>query len=144
MILASDELKAVTVILRASQAIQEVIRKDAANYGLNPTEFSCLELLYHKGDQPIQMIGKKVLISSSSITYVIDKLEQKKYVRRQGCPEERRVIYAVLTEEGQALMDEIFPQHVKKITAIFADLHEDEVKQTIELLKRIGLTAEKN
>lgn len=73
----SDELKGVTVILRASQAIQEVIRKDVANYGLNPTEFSVLELLYHKGDQPIQMIGKKVLISSGSITYVVDKLEQK-------------------------------------------------------------------
>ncbi|MED3552609.1 MarR family winged helix-turn-helix transcriptional regulator [Cytobacillus praedii] len=138
---ASDELKAETVILRASQAIQEVIRKDVANYGLNPTEFACLELLYHKGDQPIQMIGKKVLISSSSITYVVDKLVQKKYVRRQGCPEDRRVIYAVLTSEGKALMDEIFPQHAIKIEEIFDGLNADEVKQTIELLKRVGCRA---
>lgn len=138
---ASDELKAETVILRASQAIQEVIRKDVANYGLNPTEFACLELLYHKGDQPIQMIGKKVLISSSSITYVIDKLEQKKYVRRQGCPEDRRVIYAVLTNEGKALMDEILPQHAIKIEEVFEDLNADEVNQTIELLKRVGCKA---
>ncbi|MFE8694907.1 MarR family winged helix-turn-helix transcriptional regulator [Cytobacillus sp. FJAT-53684] len=138
---ASDELKAVIVILRASQAVQEVIRKDAANYGLNPTELACLELLYHKGDQPIQMIGKKVLISSGSITYVIDKLEQKKYVRRQGCPEDRRVVYAVLTSEGKALMDDIFPQHVMQIRQVFEDLNADELNQTIALLKRVGYRA---
>ncbi len=46
--------------------------------GMNPTDFSVLELLFHRGRQPIQLIGKKVLITSSSITYVIDKLEKKK------------------------------------------------------------------
>ena len=139
----NEELKAVTVILRASQAIQEVIRKDAANHGLNSTEFSVLELLYHRGDQPIQMIGKKVLISSGSITYVVDKLEQKNYVRRKGCPEDRRVTYAALTSEGKALMDEIFPQHVLKIKEVFADLGPGEINETIALLKRIGHRAKK-
>lgn len=143
MELANQEMKAVVVILRASQSVQEVIRKDAANYGLNPTEFSVLELLYHKGDQPIQMIGKKILISSGSITYVIDKLERKNYVRRQGCPEDRRVIYAVLTDEGKALMDEAFPKHVTKMGQVFADLNGEEIIQTISLLKRIGMGAKK-
>lgn len=141
MELACDKLKAVTIILRASQSIQEVIRKDAANYGLNPTEFSVMELLYHKGELPIQLIGKKVLISSGSITYVVDKLEEKKYVRRQGCPEDRRVIYAVLTSEGKALMDDIFPRHVMKIGQVFDDLDSDELYQTIDLLKRVGYKA---
>lgn len=143
MELANQEMKAVVVILRASQSIQEVIRKDAANYGLNPTEFSVLELLYHKGEQPIQMIGKKILISSGSITYVIDKLEQKNYVRRQGCPEDRRVIYAVLTDEGRALMDAAFPKHVSKMGQVFADLNTEEINKTISLLKRIGMGAKK-
>jgi MarR family transcriptional regulator, 2-MHQ and catechol-resistance regulon repressor len=139
----NDQLKAVTVILRASQAIQEAIRKDAANYDLNPTEFSVLELLYHKGDQPIQTIGKKVLISSSSITYVVDKLEQKKYVRRQGCPQDRRVIYAVLTNEGKTLMDEVFPRHKCKMSEIFDDLSANEIDHTVDLIKRIGCRAER-
>ncbi|MBT2680472.1 MarR family transcriptional regulator [Bacillus sp. ISL-35] len=136
-----EELKAVTVIIRAAQAIHDVIRKDAAQHGLNPTEFSVMELLYHRGEQPTQMIGKKVLISSGSITYVIDKLVEKKYVRRRGCPEDRRVTYAVLTDEGKELMDNIFPQHEMEMSRIFADLDADEVNQTICLLKRIGYRA---
>ena len=122
MELASDELKVVTVILRASQAILEVIRKDVAKYGLNPTEFSVLELLYHKGDQPIQTIGKSVLISSSSTTYVVDKLEQKKYIVRKGCSEDRRVVYATLTTTGRKFMDEIFPQHQEVMSKLFESI----------------------
>ena len=138
MKVATDELKAVTVILRASQAIQEVIRKDVATHGLNPTEFSVLELLYHKGDQPTQMIGKKVLISSGSITYVVDKLVNKNYVIRIACPKDRRVTYAALTDSGIALMNRIFPKHKLIMEKIFDQLKADEIDETIDLLKRIG------
>ena len=137
MELATKKLNAVSVILRASQSIQDVIRKDAARYELNPTEFAVLELLYHQGDQPIQMIGKKVLISSS-ITYVVDKLEQKKFVVRKACPEDRRVTYASLTSLGKTLMDQIFPQHEKKMEQIFEQLTDEDINKTIELLKQIG------
>ena len=137
MELATKKLNAVPVILRASQSIQDVIRKDAAKYELNPTEFAVLELLYHQGDQPIQMIGKKVLISSS-ITYVVDKLEQKKFVVRKACPEDRRVTYASLTSLGKTLMDQIFPQLEKKLEQLFEQLTDEDINITIELLKQIG------
>ncbi len=137
----AKELKAVTVILRAAQSIQEVIRKDAASHGLNTTEFSVLELLYHNGEQPTQMIGKKVLISSGSITYVVDKLVNKEYVSRRACANDRRVTYAALTTSGTDLMDEIFPKHAELMTKAFDQLEADEIDETIELLKRIGYRA---
>ena len=137
----AKELKAVTVILRAAQSIQEVIRKDAASYGLNSTEFSVLELLYHNGDQPTQMIGKKVLISSGSITYVVDKLVNKEYVTRRACENDRRVTYAALTTSGTELMNEIFPKHAQLMNKVFDQLENNEIDETIELLKRIGYRA---
>jgi MarR family transcriptional regulator, 2-MHQ and catechol-resistance regulon repressor len=142
MKVATDELKAVTVILRTSQAIQEVIRKDVVKYGLNPTEFSVLELLYHKGDQPTQMIGKKILLSSGSITYVVDKLVNKNYVIRKACPKDRRVTYAALTNTGIELMNRIFPKHKLIMEKVFDQLESDEINETIELLKRIGYRAQ--
>lgn len=136
-----NELKAVAVILRASQAIQDVIRKDAALYGLNPTEFAVLELLHDKGDQTIQVIGKKILISSGSITYVVDKLEQKGYAVRRRCPKDRRVTYAATTQKGKVLMDEIFPKHKLKMGKVFDGLQPDEFHTAIDLIKRIGCRA---
>lgn len=138
---ANRNLKAVTVIIRAADAIREVIKSDAADNGMNPTEFSVLELLYHQGRQPIQSIGKKVLIASSSITYVIDKLETKKYARRSECSEDRRVTYAELTEEGRALMERIWPEHEEKVNRLFEELDREETETLICDLKKVGYQA---
>lgn len=133
------ELKALVVLMRASQTVQDIVKQDMGKYGVNPTEFAVLELLYHKGDQPIQHIGKKILLASSSITYVVDKLEKKGYVERRACPKDRRVTYAVITDKGTAFIEEAFPQHEKTIETIFEHLSKEELTTTIELLKKIGL-----
>lgn len=140
---ANKELKALTVILRASQAIQEVIQKDMAVYGLNPTEFAVLEILYHKGDLPIQTVGKKILIASSSITYVIDKLEKKQLVSRKNCSKDRRITYASLTAQGENLIKHIFPKHQEKIQKMFECLEDVDLDEIINLMKKIGFQAEK-
>ena len=132
-------LKALVVFLRSSQALQEKLKKDMEQYGVNPTEFAVLELLYHKGEQPIQHIGKKILLASSSITYVVDKLENKGFVERKACKTDRRVTYAHITEEGRTFMAKVFPEHEETIKEIFGDLSEEELKEMIELMKKVGL-----
>lgn len=134
-------LKLFVVLSRAFEAIQKEVAKDIRSYGLNPTEFAVLELLYNKGEQPIQKIGEKVLLASSSITYVVDKLEDKSYLVRQACAKDRRVTYAVITDEGKALMDEIFPEHKNSLKNIFAGLTPDEKVEVIALLKKLGYYA---
>ena len=141
MELPNLNLKALTVLVRATDSLHEVIKKDVAQSGLNPTEFSVLELLYHRGKQPIQQIGKKVLIASS-ITYVVDKLAAKNYVSRKACPEDRRVTFAELTDEGQLLMDSIFPKHEKAVNEVFQGIDKQEVEAMIKTIKKIGYQAQ--
>lgn len=139
----SLSLKLFVVLSRAIQSIQKQITKDIKNYGLNLTEFAVLELLYHKGDQPIQKIGQKVLLASSSITYVVDKLEEKGYLSRKACPKDRRVTYAEITQKGHDFMSEIFPKHEKALRNIFGGLNNEEKEKMIEQLKKLGFHAEK-
>lgn len=124
--------------MRASQSVQEIAKKDIEQYGVNPTEFAVLELLYHKGDQPIQQIGKKILLASSSLTYVVDKLETKGLVIRIACPKDRRVTYATITDKGKQFIQEVFPKHTKTIESIFENLSESELHSFITMLKKIG------
>lgn len=138
----NNSLKALTVLLRSSQHVQDSIKKSISNFGLNASEFGVLELLYHKGEQPIQNIGKKILLASSSLTYVIDKLESKGLVQRKPCETDRRVIFTSITEDGRTLMDEIFPLNEKDIVKIFSVLEEDELNQYVEMVKKVGMHAQ--
>jgi MarR family 2-MHQ and catechol resistance regulon transcriptional repressor len=133
-------LKLFVVFSRAHRAVTDRVTEDIKSHGLNPTEFAVLELLFHKGDQPIQQIGQKILLSSGSMTYVIDKLEEKRLLRRKPCPNDRRVTYATITTAGQTFMEEIFPKHREAIRSIFSALDIEEKQEMIELLKKLGFS----
>ncbi|KFM98969.1 MarR family transcriptional regulator [Bacillus clarus] len=134
----SQSLKVFIALSRVHRSVMDTTNKSIQSNGLNPTEFAVLELLYHKGGQPLQQIGERILIASGSITYVVDKLEKKGLVKRIPCPNDRRVIYAQLTEVGENFIASIFPSHEKVIHHSFEMLTKDEKTELLTLLKKIG------
>ena len=134
----NQSLKVFIVLSRAYRAISDYTNKYIQASGINPTEFAVLELLYHKGDQPLQHIGDKILLASGSITYVVDKLEKKEFLKRVACPNDRRVTYAQITELGKEFLEGIFPQHQERIERLMDDLTTEEKASVIEILKKIG------
>jgi MarR family 2-MHQ and catechol resistance regulon transcriptional repressor len=130
------------VLMQTSKAIQERIRDEMNKNKLSITEFSVLEVLYLKGKQTIHQIGGSILISSGSMTYVIDKLEQKGLLNRSPCPDDRRVIYVTLTNAGNNLMKNIMPQHQELINDMFGSLNNEEAQLMVNLLKKVSKRVE--
>ena len=126
-------------LMQTSKAIHEKIKAEMAQYKLTITEFSVLEVLYLKGKQPIQQIGHCILISSGSMTYVIDKLEERDLLCRNACPEDRRMIHVTLTEQGTEMMNEIMPKHQELVHHMFDELQLDEAETLVQLLKKINV-----
>jgi MarR family 2-MHQ and catechol resistance regulon transcriptional repressor len=77
------------------------------------------------------MYCKKIFLSSSSITNVVDKLEKKGHFVRKDCPKDRRVTYAVIINSGKKFMDEVFPEHKKIVDSIFEALSEEELETSL-------------
>ncbi|QHW31244.1 MarR family transcriptional regulator [Paenibacillus rhizovicinus] len=127
---------------RAHQWVTAHVHQDIRKRGLNPTEFAVLELLYHKGEQPLQQIGEKILMTSGNITYVIDKLADKGLAQRKACPTDRRVTYAEITEQGKHFLDEAFPPHTEAISKAVEGLTPEEQAQAAQLLKKLGIAAQ--
>jgi len=133
-----QHLKAVSIMLRASHALEDILKIDIESYGINTTEFGVLEYLYHKGSQPIQNIGEKMLMANSSMTYVIDILSKKKYVKRQSDKLDRRKTLIHLTDLGKTFFESIFPSHHQTVNKIFSVLSIDELNDMLVSLKKVG------
>lgn len=132
------DLKLVVVLSRMNNALQEGLMASIKELGLHPTEFALLEVIYHKGPQPIQKIGEKILITSGNMTYVADKLEKKGLVKRENHPKDRRVTLLNLTDEGKDVMDEAFPKHHTHIQALFDGLTVSEKEVLLDLARKLG------
>lgn len=129
-----NNLKLVIALARTHSALFGKIEKRLRRHDLSISEFGVLELLYHKGRQPVQQIAEKILVTSGTITYVIDKLAKKNLVVREKCSEDRRRFYVDLTEDGRALISELFPYHEKHLEDLFGNLDSESKKHLIESL----------
>lgn len=138
-----QSLKLFVVLSKTYKVVMDRAIKDMRKNGLSAAEFSVLELLYHKGKVPLQRIGDKILVTSGTITYTVDKLENKGYIKRVACSDDRRVTYAEITAAGKALFDRIFPPHAEMIERMMSPLTSEEKQAAIHYLKKIGHHVEK-
>lgn len=135
-------LKLYVVLSKAYRTAADIDRKEISTYGLGTTEFGVLELLYHKGPQPIQKIASKILLTSGSMTYVISQLEKKGLIKRVVSEADRRVFFAELTEAGTALIGDLFPRHEQFLHHLMDVLSAEDAQKLIEQLTSLGKAIE--
>ena len=135
-------LKLLVVMARAFGAVTEHVNtENMARHGITPTEFGILEALYHKGPLLLGEVQRKILVTSGGITYLVDRLVDRGFVKREQCPEDRRARYAVLTPAGQSLIKRIFPAHAARIEQAMSGLTQAEQREATALLRKLGLAA---
>lgn len=134
-------LKLWVVLSRAHAAITDRAAEHVAQYGMTLAEFGVLEALYHKGPLLLGEVQRKLLVSSGGVTYLVDRLERRGFVRRDQCLEDRRARYAVLTDEGTRFVDRVFPHHAAAIQQALAGLEPEEQQVATEMLRKLGLAA---
>jgi MarR family 2-MHQ and catechol resistance regulon transcriptional repressor len=130
------------ILMKAYRALAQVDARSIAASGLGLSDFAVLEILLHKGPLPVNTIGRQVMLTSGSITTAIDRLEEKQLVRRQACPEDRRVTYVMLTTTGRTLIRRIFKVHANRLETLFEPLSSTERSALATLLKKLGKQGE--
>jgi DNA-binding MarR family transcriptional regulator len=72
-------------------------------YQVSAPQVSCLLALYENGPLSLSQIARLIMVKSSTVTGIIDRLEQKALVRRVRNSPDRRMITIELTETGNGL-----------------------------------------
>jgi len=70
------------VFMKAYRALARHARCSIEPLGLGSSDFAILELLLHKGQQPVNAIGRQVDLTSGAITSAVDRLEAQGLVVR--------------------------------------------------------------
>jgi MarR family 2-MHQ and catechol resistance regulon transcriptional repressor len=131
------------VLMKAHRALSRHATRSIEPSGLGLSDFAVLEVLLNKGPQKVNDIGRRIDLTSGSITTAIDRLEARGLVARGLDDEDRRSRIVRLTPPGRARISEVFAQHAAALEAASSGLSKSERKQLIELLKKLGLSAER-
>jgi len=84
-------------------------------------------------------LSKRLMVTCGNTTGVVDRLEQAGHLRRERCPEDRRVVRAQMSVSGRLLYEEMMPAYQELITSLMGGLSVEEkelIAQLCETLHR--------
>src|SRR5437773_7816128 len=99
------------VLWKAARAVEAYAENSISHLEMCGSDFAVLEALLHKGPLPVDEIGKKVLLTSGSITVAVDRLETKGLVERRAHRTDRRAKIVHLTKEGRKMIARVYSDH---------------------------------
>jgi len=106
------------------------------------SDFAILEAILHKGPQSVSELGRRIELTSGSMTTAIDRLEARGLVTRADHATDRRTWVIHLTPEGRALISKVFARHEQAMERAMRGLSKSERATLTDLLKRLGTTAD--
>jgi DNA-binding MarR family transcriptional regulator len=77
-------------------------------------------------------LAEKALLSRSNLTHLVDRLEKAGLLYRERCPRDRRGTYAVLTEAGLAMQQQMWAVYAEGIAEYFGCHLDDEELQVMQ------------
>src|SRR5579875_3702166 len=96
------------LLWKAGRSVEAQAHRSVEAMGLGLSDFGVLEALLHKGPLPVNSLGKKVLLTSGSMTAAVDRLEKCGLVERKSDPGDRRTRMVHLTAKGKDLVRKLF------------------------------------
>ena len=98
---------------RYARSVGALERRLEEEHGLGVSEYEVLERLAEgpKDQRRMQELAGAVHLSQSALSRVVGRLESDGLVTRGLCPEDRRGIFACLTDAGRARYESARPTH---------------------------------
>ena len=130
----------INLIRGQSAAVRVINAQLIADHGLTVNDFECLLLLARAEERRMRRVdlAEQLVLTASGVTRLLDGLEKEGWVDRAACASDRRVTYAVLTDEGYKKLKDASKTHVADLRAYFeARYSSEELEHLAGLLGRL-------
>lgn len=104
-------------------------------------DYEILSRLAETSDDRLRMseLASRALVSRSRLTYRVDRLVDVGFIRREECEDDRRGMWAIMTEDGRNAYEQARPAHQSSVDSWFLDqFAPDELSSFTTVLARVA------
>jgi MarR family transcriptional regulator, organic hydroperoxide resistance regulator len=136
---ASREQEAYLALLRTADALQTEVEAWLKEFGLTGTQYNALRILRGAGPEglPCREIGQRMITHDPDITRLLNRLEDRGFVKRTRAKNDRRVICGKITPAGLKLLREMDSPLEKRGREMLRHVGQEKLEELIELLELV-------
>jgi MarR family transcriptional regulator, organic hydroperoxide resistance regulator len=138
--------EATIALLRTASVVHRTLARVAEPWGLSLAQYNALRIIRGAGTGgiPTLSIRERMVEEGTTITRILDKLEEAGLIRRERSYPDRRQVLCYATDAGRKLLDTLDPQMDSMDEEVVATLDETQLERFIELLDIVrGANAER-
>ncbi|MCD8190764.1 MAG: MarR family transcriptional regulator [Clostridiales bacterium] len=117
--------------LQVSRRISEELRGHYGKQNLTFPQTLVLTLLDSDGPMPISALARATGSANSTISGVVDRLENAGLLRRVRSEQDRRVIFVEVTDKYREIQEESHNYALSRFSRSMDTLNEDELRQIL-------------
>lgn len=130
--MVKDIVSSIRKLVRATHLDSSEMKK---RYGLTGPQCAVLRILNNEGAMSSVDLSRKLFVTPSNITGIIDRLEKKNMVERIKRPHDRRITLISLTDKGTEISQKIPDPIESRLIDELGKLNKDEIEEILEALK---------
>lgn len=130
-----EVLVALRRIIRATDLHSKYLAKTT---GLTAPQILLLQTIRNKGQVTNGELANEVSLSQATVTTILDRLEKRNFVYRERSTEDKRKVYAYLTQTGTEILKSAPTPLQDQFARQFSDLKEWEQTMIISSLQRVA------
>ena len=131
--------EATVALLRTASVVRRAVERVVEPSGLSLAQYNALRIVRGAGTGgiPTLAIRERMLEEGTTITRLLDKLEEAGLVRRERAHPYRRQVICHATEAGKRLLDRLDPLVDASDAAAVGTLSDAEVESLVQLLDAV-------
>jgi DNA-binding MarR family transcriptional regulator len=134
--------RALDALVRAESRVTRKLASELERRGLSATAFSMLVVLQSAGGRlELRTLRNRLGISKANATEVSGALAARGLILRERCVHDRRAVMVWITEIGEAMLAELFPEHARRVRDAFDGLDDTEKRELTRICRKLERAA---
>ena len=134
--------RALDALLRAQTTLTRRLAAELERRGLSATGFSMLVVLASAGGSlELRTLRLRLGISKANASEVSGTLAARGLIERERNARDRRAVTVRTTPAGERLVEDLFPEHARRVRDVFTPLDDDEKRELTKLCRKLERAA---
>ena len=126
------------VLTKAQQSVHQLFKAELIPHGVTPGQYSVLKCLWKDNGQTVKQLAEHLYLDSSTVTGILDRMEQKGLIKKTADPKDRRALQVLLTQKGQALEEPLSQAILNANKKALQEMNDKEYESLKELLHKLS------
>ena len=133
-----------TLIKRIMALIKQSFERDLKKMDVTESQILVMRVLNHYGDMKVSDISRKLDLSNSTVSGIIDRLVEKKIVERRRSEKDRRIVMISLAEEYLQPVKRHLIAFAQKMRRVLSTTTEEDLDFILEGLEKLRTILEES